>query len=133
MLSGLLHATGAEVLRDDLADGNSIGQRVHKGMIEGRAVYIVETIVPCSVGEGDGEVVIFERKLTAETEPTVRDSLDELSEIDKYVLSTVGVSVPNRGADDYNVATYPSRSRMLGILRMCEAMNPVPGTENPDI
>lgn len=130
MLTGLLLATGAENIRDDVAEGNGTGKRVYKGMLEGKPVYFTENILPRVVENEDGsKSTILERSVWAETEQSARHSLNSLSETDADVLKSIGVEMPMIGSSEYNQETYPNRSRMIETLRLYAAMNPMSENE----
>lgn len=124
MLSGLLEATGAKLLRDDLADGNGAGRRVYKGVFESKPIYFVENISTSTHTNEDGtRTTRLTRSVVTETEDMAQTTLDSLSENDVNVLRSIDVDLPMMGSSAYNPETYPTRSRMAETLRLYESMN----------
>ncbi len=127
MVTGLLHATGAEVLRNDIGEDGGI-KRVYKGMLDGQPVYFEEMILPRIRGDFDPNretTTHLERTFNVVSEHTARHGLNTLSAKDADVLRSVGVEFPALYSPDYNPDTYPNRSRMIETLQLYAAMNPV--------
>ncbi|HKR82240.1 MAG TPA: hypothetical protein VJR27_04565 [Candidatus Saccharimonadales bacterium] len=130
MVTGLLHATGAEVLRSDVGEGGGI-KKVYKGMLDGQPVYFEEMVLPRIRGEHDPNretKTYLERTFNVVSEQTARHSLNTLSAEDADVLRSIGVEMPPLYSPEYNPDTYPNRSRMVETLQLYAAMNPVAET-----
>lgn len=126
MVTGLLHATGAEVLRNDVGEDGGI-KRLYKGVLDGQPVYFEEMILPRIRGEFDPNretTTYLERTFNVVSEHTARHSLNTLSAEDADVLRSIGVEFPALYSPDYNPDTYPNRSRMIETLQLYAAMNP---------
>lgn len=127
MVTGLLHATGAEVLRSDVGEDGGI-KKIYKGMLDGQPVYFWERVLPRIRGEHDPNretKTYLERTFNVVSEQTARHSLNTLSAEDADVLRSIGVEMPPLYSPEYNPDTYPNRSRMVEILQLYAAMNPV--------
>lgn len=125
MVSGLLHATGANVIRDDLSEDGSV-VKIYKGMLERRPVYFEEAVIPRTVGryEPEGESrTVLDRSFHVITENMARFILNELSALDAEVLRSIGVEPPDMNSTDLNPDTYLNRSRMIDTVRLYAAMN----------
>lgn len=135
MVTGLLHATGAEVLRSDVGEDGGI-KKVHKGMLDGQPVYFEEMVLPRMRGENvtNRETKTYlERTFNVLSEHTARHALNTLSAKDADVLRSIGVELPPLYSPEYNPDTYPNRSRMIETLQLYAAMNPVIEAEQDDI
>jgi hypothetical protein len=127
MLSALLISTGAVTLRDDIADGNTGGDRVYKGMLKGKPVYIAEKIRPREQQNPDGTTQTeYVRTAWAETEQTAHHSLNALSDNDQAVLSSLGVEQPILGSAQDNIDNRMNRPRMAETINLYAATS-VPG------
>lgn len=127
MVTGLLHATGAEVLRSDVGEDGGI-KKIYKGMLDGQPVYFEEMVLPRIRGEHDPNretKTYLERTFNVVSEQTARHSLNTLSAEDADVLRSIGVEMPPLYSPEYNPDTYPNRSRMVETLQLYAAMNPV--------
>ena len=126
MVTGLLLATGAEVLRSDVGEDGGI-KKIYKGMLDGQAVYFEEMVSPRIRDDLDPNretTTFLERTFSVVSEHSARHSLNTLSAKDADVLRSVGVELPASYSPDYNPDTYPNRSRMIETLRLFAAMNP---------
>jgi hypothetical protein len=126
MVTGLLHATGAEVLRSDIGEDGGI-KKVYKGMLDGQPVYFEEMVLPRIRGNFDPNretTTHLERTFNVVSEHTARHSLNALSAKDADVLRSIGVEFPALYSPDYNPDTYPNRSRMIETLQLYATMNP---------
>lgn len=126
MVTGLLHATGAEVLRSDIGEDGGI-KKVYKGMLDGQPVYFEEMVLPRIRGNFDPNretTTHLERTFNVVSEYTARHSLNTLSAKDADVLRSIGVEFPALYSPDYNPDTYPNRSRMIETLQLYAVMNP---------
>lgn len=126
MVSGLLLATGAEVLRNDVSEDGGV-KRIYKGMLDEKSVYFEEQIVPRSRGEFDPNREVtthLERSFTVISEHAARLGLNALSTQDADVLRSIGVEVPALHSPEYNPDTYPNRSRMIETIQLYSAMKP---------
>lgn len=127
MVTGLLHATGAEVLRSDIGEDGGI-KKIYKGMLDGQPVYFEEMILPRIRGDFDPNretTTHLERTFNVVSEHTARHGLNTLSAKDADVLRSIGVELPALYSPEYNPDTYPNRSRMIETLQLYAAMNPV--------
>jgi hypothetical protein len=123
----LLISTGAVTLRDDIADGNTGGDRVYKGMLQGKPVYIAEKIRPHEQQNPDGTTQTeYVRTAWAETEQTAHHSLNALSDNDQAVLSSLGVEQPILGSAQDNIDNRMNRPRMAETINLYAATS-VPG------
>jgi hypothetical protein len=125
MVTGLLHATGAEVLRSDVGEDGGI-KKLYKGMLDGQPVYFEEMILPRIRGDFDPNqetTTHLERTFNVVSEHTARHGLNTLSAKDADVLRSIGVELPALYSPEYNPDTYPNRSRMIETLQLYAAMN----------
>jgi hypothetical protein len=126
MITGLLHATNAKVLRTDIVEG--VIKKIYKGMLNGQPVYFEQSIVTRIRGANDanGEPkTILVRVFDVVSEKSARDDLNRLSTRDTDVLRSIGVEMPAQWSPEYNLDTYPNRSRMVETLQLYGAMNSV--------
>lgn len=112
MVTGLLRATGAEVLRNDIGEDGHF-RRIYKGMLDGQPVYFKEMIYSQEViwdfpTDPNPEITThLARIFYVLSEQTARDELSVLSAEDLDVLRSFG----------YHPDTYPDRSRMIEIIQ----------------
>jgi len=129
MITGLLMATGAQLIRDDVSErGGGMYIRVYKGMLEGEPVYFTENIIP-HLADNEKGGIILRRSFFVESEQAARFSLNTLSAEDEDVLKSIGVEIPRTYSSDYNSETFPTRSSMIETIKLYAAMNPL-GNDN---
>lgn len=127
MVTGLLLATGAEIMRSDIGEDGAV-KKVYKGMLDGKPVYFEERILPRIRGNSDPDretTTHLERTFNVVSEHTARHSLNLLSAKDADVLRSIGVKLPALHSPEYHPDTYPNRSKMRETLELYAMMNPV--------
>jgi len=116
LFTGMLEATGAQPLRDDLAEGNETGSRIYKGMIDGKPVYFEEHVGPVTITE-DGETKNkYARSVIVLSEASARTALNELSENEQAAMEELGYEQPIIGDPNYDQAIKPTRSNMRELV-----------------
>lgn len=131
IITGLLLATGAKILRED--EGQQGKEVLYKGMFEGRPVYFEETVAVRKKKHlrSDGVETTLERSFTVLSEEAARHSLNRLSDRDAEVLHSVGIQIPEPDSSNYDPSNHPNRSRMIEILRLLDMINPQPENAPP--
>lgn len=121
MIAGILEATGALVVRDDLAEGiTQDGSRVYKGMLEGRAVYFVESFRLLSgwAGSGTDPAGRWERTFSVHSEEMARLDLTRLSMRDREVLDSIGAQDRTAYLPAGERPRSPRRQDMIDIVHL---------------
>lgn len=118
MVSGLLHLTGAVVLREATIDGARIIS--HKGMFEDEPVYFYEEEDPrhLSYGVHETKAKGSDRIFGVLTEEASRYDLNRLSEEDMRVLQSVGIEKHDYDSPDFNPSTILNRGRMIQTIKL---------------
>lgn len=125
MITGLLLATGAKVLRNDIGENGEI-KKIYKGMFDNKPVYFQEMVSPHIRGGSSSDeqtTTYLERSFSVVSEYVARHSLNSLSSEDVNILRSIGVELPYLGSSDYNPDTYPNRPRMIEIIQLYATMS----------
>lgn len=119
MIAGLLAITGSEILRDDIADGNGTGMRIHKGLFNETPIYFLEKVSPAVV---DGKTT-YRRCMYAATEQWVAAAFNALSDNDIHLLKLLEVDISAM----HDSVPRMNRPRMAEVIRLYAAFNaPLP-------
>lgn len=114
MVNGLLAITGSRLLRDDLRDGDVQGNRLHKGMLNGTPVYLLETFEPTPATTDQPSA---RRTFSVISEPEAQTVAQKLSVADNRVRSLLGADIGLTTAPDALTRSefVESASARLGI------------------
>lgn len=122
VLESVKETVNAGTLRDDEADGNEDGFRVHKGMVSGQPVFIVEEL---STEFGSRVLAVGER--------SAREFLLELSEQDADILEMAGIEPHDEDivGVDGSIVPATNRSSMRELLEQHAALVGLGSEEDP--
>lgn len=119
MIDGLLAITGSQTLRDDIADGNGTGTRIHKGIFGDTPIYFFEKIGPAVV---DGKTT-YRRCMYAATEQWVAAPFNALSDRDIDMVKLLEIDLSAM----HDSIPRMDRPRMIETIRLYAAFNgPLP-------
>jgi hypothetical protein len=119
MVEGLLMATGAKTIRDDIADGNPDGLKIHKGMYEDSPVYFVEHIQDWRITAGRLEGTKYpnlSRGLSLYSEDEVRERLNYLSRKEAGILKAIGIETKPVTIDLWD-ENHIDRPKLTGLIK----------------
>lgn len=115
MIDGLLAISGSKILRDDIANGNGTGTRIHKGVFDETPIYFLEKISPVVV---DGKTT-YRRCMYAATEQWVAAPFNALSDSDIHLLKLLDIDISTM----HDSIPRMNRSRMIEVIHLYAAFN----------
>lgn len=119
MVNGLLAITGGQTLRDDIAEGNGTGMRIHKGVFKDAPIYFFEKISPAVV---DGKTT-YRRCMYAATEQWASAPFNALSDRDIEMMKLLEIDLSAM----HDSIPRMDRPRMIETIRLYAAFNaPIP-------